>query len=145
VVTLIDTLLRLETIKPKPQPAATDGYAKKISKAEALIAWSQPAAEIDRQIRAFNPLPVAYSYLGDMRVKFWQAKPMPNTLAEAPGTIVALDKQAVTIACGDGSLAVTGLQLPLGKGSILSSADIINARTKLVHQGLVFGGPPADA
>lgn len=139
---LVDTLQRLESIAPQPQPEEADGYAAKISKTEALIAWDQPAVQIDRQVRAFNPEPVAYSFLDGLRVKFWQATPLAKTEAVAAGTIAAVDRQAVTVACGEGSLAVTQLQLPIGKGSILSAADVVNRGDDLLRPGQAFAAEP---
>ena len=80
----------------------------KIEKAEALIDWTKSAAELDRHIRAFNPFPGAQAVLGGQTVKFWQAAPVD--LNGEFGTVLAVDRSSVVIACGDGALAVTELQ-----------------------------------
>ena len=97
----------------EPQPTEGITYAHKIEKAEALIDWTKSAAELDRHIRAFNPFPGAQAVLGGQTVKFWQAAPVD--LNGEFGTVLAVDRSSVVIACGDGALAVTELQKAGGK------------------------------
>ena len=47
------------SLEPTPQDDAQSSYARKLDKAEAWIDWTRPAKEIERQVRAFNPWPVA--------------------------------------------------------------------------------------
>ncbi len=101
-------------LKPRPQPAEGVSYAHKIDKREALIDWSQPAALIERRIRAFDPFPGASTLLGSDAIKLWRAKLEPGRPA-APGTVLAVDARGVLIACGDGALRATELQRPGGK------------------------------
>ena len=97
----------------EPQPAEGVTYAHKIEKAEALIDWSKSAAELDRHIRAFNPFPGAQALFRGQTVKFWQASPVDGN--GEIGTILAVDRGSVVIACGEGALAVTELQKAGGK------------------------------
>lgn len=104
-------------LKPVPQPGEGVNYAHKIEKAEALIDWAQPAAVIERRIRAFNPFPVASSALGGEVVKLWcaemeTAQPAGHT---APGTIVASNDAGVSVQCGRGVLRLTQMQRAGGK------------------------------
>ncbi len=97
---------------PEPQPEDGVTYAKKIDKAEARIDWSRPAAEVDRQIRGLSPFPGAwFDYRGE-RIKVLRSRIAATS--GAPGT--ALD-DALTIACGDGAVALTQLQRA-GKGAM---------------------------
>jgi len=96
-----------------PQPAEGVTYAHKIDKAEAAIDWAKSATELDRHIRAFNPFPGAQAQFGGQTVKLWQATPVPGQ--GEIGAILAVDRQQVVIACGDGALAVTELQKAGGK------------------------------
>jgi methionyl-tRNA formyltransferase len=97
----------------EPQPAEGVTYAHKIEKAEALIDWSKSAAELDRHIRAFNPFPGAQALFGGQTVKIWQARPVD---AEGEkGTILAIDRSILLVACGAGALAVSELQKAGGK------------------------------
>ena len=97
----------------EPQPAEGVTYAHKIEKAEALIDWSKSAAELDRHLRAFNPFPGAQALFGGQTVKLWQATPVAGE--GEIGTILAVDRSNVVVACGQGALAVTELQKAGGK------------------------------
>ena len=98
----------------EPQPSEGVTYAHKIEKAEALIDWSKSAAELDRHIRAFNPFPGAQaSFGGGQTVKLWLATPVAGN--GPAGSVLAVDKKQVVIACGAGALAVSELQKAGGK------------------------------
>nr|Q47K50.1 RecName: Full=Methionyl-tRNA formyltransferase [Dechloromonas aromatica RCB] len=97
----------------EPQPADGVTYAQKIEKAEAMIDWSKSAAELDRHIRAFNPFPGAQALFRGQTVKLWQASPVAGR--GETGAILAVDKNSIIIACGEGALAVTELQKAGGK------------------------------
>ena len=98
----------------EPQPSVGVTYAHKIEKAEAVIDWSKSAAELDRHIRAFNPFPGAQaSFGGGQTVKLWLATPVAGN--GPAGSVLAVDKKQVVIACGDGALAVSELQKAGGK------------------------------
>ena len=96
-----------------PQPAEGVTYAHKIEKAEAAIDWRRPSVELDRHIRAFNPFPGAQASFAGAVVKVWSAKPVAGQ--GEPGRILAVDKHAVVVACGDGALALAELQKAGGK------------------------------
>ena len=100
---------------PKAQPALGISYAEKLNKAEARIDWQLPAEQLSRQVRAFNPWPVAETLLGDKRVRIWRAHAEPGACEAAPGSILSSDKQAIRVATGDGILAITQLQWPGGR------------------------------
>jgi methionyl-tRNA formyltransferase len=112
---LLEVLENLDVICRQAEDQDESGatYAAKIDKSEARIDWSRPAAELDCRIRAFNPFPVCWSHLGDQRIRVWQAEPGENR--GKPGTILAADNGGVLVACGEGSLKLTVLQLPGGK------------------------------
>ena len=112
----------------QPQPDAGATYASKISKDEARIDWTQAAAAIARQVRAFNPWPVAETKLGDEQVRVWEARPATDFsgAAAAPGTVVHADDGRLLVATGDGALDVLTLQFPGRKP--LKARDILNSR-----------------
>jgi methionyl-tRNA formyltransferase len=94
-----------------PQPADGATYASKIRKDEADIDWSAPAAAIDRQVRAFDPTPGAATVWSGERVKVWRAQPAPDpTHAATPGTLLAIERAQLMVACGEGALGITELQ-----------------------------------
>lgn len=100
-------------------------YAGKIHKEHALIDWQQDAMNIDQQIRAFNPWPIAYTHIDQEIVRIHQAKVAPvNPLGHAPGTIIEVNKHEVIIATGNQSIAVEKIQFAGGK--VIKIADWIN-------------------
>ncbi len=109
---IVEALARLP-LPAVAQPEAGVTYAAKLEKAEALIDWRQPAAAIDRQVRAFNPFPGAATQLAGLQVKIWRASPVAG--AGTPGELLAVDRDGLVIACGDGALRVTELQKAGGK------------------------------
>ena len=97
----------------RPQPASGVTYAAKISKAEATIDWRAPAAEIERRLRAFDPAPGARSVLAGETLTCWRGAVRPG--GGRPGEVVASDSGALTVACGEGRLALTELQRAGGR------------------------------
>jgi methionyl-tRNA formyltransferase len=97
----------------RPQPEVGVTYAHKISKAEATIDWREPAATIERRLRAFDPAPGARSVVGGETITCWRGVVVAG--GGKPGTIVAADGAAVTVACGEGRLALTELQRAGGR------------------------------
>lgn len=114
---IVEALARIEagTLPATVQPEAGVTYAKKLSKDEARIDWSQPADVIARRIRAFNPAPVAWCELGADRVRFWNARALPLPSNAEPGTVLDADAHGLHVATADGRLVVTELQRPGGK------------------------------
>jgi len=88
-------------------------YAKKIGKDDARLDWNRSAAELDRQIRAFNPFPGAHALLAGEPIKIWQA----HVLEESgqPGMVLAVGREGLRVACGVGALDITEAQKPGGK------------------------------
>jgi methionyl-tRNA formyltransferase len=111
-------------------------YAAKISKAEALIDWSKPATVLDRQIRAFNPFPAAYTILGDLRIKVWQAEVAQKSGSTA-GQIISADNRGILVSCGEQSLLLTEIQLP-GK-SRMAVSEILKSRAELFTAQTILG------
>ncbi|MCF7641115.1 methionyl-tRNA formyltransferase [Acinetobacter johnsonii] len=100
------------------QDEALTVYAHKLSKAEAQIDWTSTAVQIDRNIRAFNPWPVAFIALDESNnLRVWGSMlSQENAQAQAAGTILAIDKQGVHVACGDEhAVCLSSLQWPGGK------------------------------
>jgi methionyl-tRNA formyltransferase len=91
-----------------PQPTAGVTYAKKVDKAEAAIDWHQPAAEIERRIRAFDPFPGASIDLPAGLLKVWRARVVDST--GPAGTVLQADSGAPRIACGQAALELIEVQ-----------------------------------
>ena len=102
------------SLVPVEQDEALASYAGKIRKQDAELDWSLPAADLWRQVRAYNPVPGAFFHTArddSVRVKVWQASPILGIDA-APGTFVRYDKGEIVIACGQDGLRLETLQLP---------------------------------
>jgi len=112
-------------IAPVPQPAAGVTYAAKLSKAEARIDWSQPAVAIDRQVRAFNPWPVAETAWDGRQLRIWQCEPGPSKARAEPGTVLESSGSRIVVATGDGALRL--LQVQLAGRRAMSAAEFLNA------------------
>lgn len=95
------------------QDDAQANYAAKLTKAEAEIDWSKPAAEVARSVRAFNPFPVAFTSLAGEPLKVWRAEPASGS--GAPGSVLNVSTDGVWVACGEGALKVLELQRAGGK------------------------------
>jgi methionyl-tRNA formyltransferase len=102
-----------QPLTPCPQDEARATYAKKINKSESRIDWSAPVSLIERQVRAFDPTPGASTSHHGLLLKVWRA--VPSTLTGAPGTVLDVDADGITIACGSGALRLTELQRAGGK------------------------------
>ena len=107
------------TLKASPQPLEGVTYAPRIEKAEARIDWSRDALEIERQVRAFNPWPVAETVLDGEPLRILAAQGEP--LADQPGTsdksdddgvIIGVQDDFMRVRCGCGCLRVTQVQRP---------------------------------
>jgi methionyl-tRNA formyltransferase len=126
------------TLPSEPQDASRATYAAKISKDEARIDWRLPAAELDRRVRAYNPVPVAFTMLDGQAVRVWEASVGEETTTAPPGMIVAASRDGLFVAAGEGTvLRVEVLQLPGGKP--LSVMQLLNARRDQLLPGQVLG------
>jgi methionyl-tRNA formyltransferase len=106
-------------LQATPQDDALACYAAKISKDEARLDWSRPAAELTRRIRAFNPFPGAYGLLEGHPLKIWQAKAAPGT--GQPGIILSLSDSELLVACGEGAVSLSEVQMAGGKRLSISA------------------------
>lgn len=106
------------------QDEAQVTYAEKLSKAEARIDWTQPAHTIERQVRAFNPWPVAETDYAGATLRIWRAEADAQSLNAEPGRVCVQNKQ-LWVATGAGRLRLLEVQLPGGKR--LSAEAFLNS------------------
>ena len=109
--------------RPLPQPAEGVTYARKLDKREAALDWTRPAEQLERAVRAFNPVPGATAQLQGEMVKLWRARVTAG--AGRPGEILHGAKELV-VACGEGALALEELQRAGGKR--VAAADFLRGR-----------------
>jgi len=119
-------------IAPVPQPLEGATYAAKIRKEEALIDWSRGADEIDRQVRAFNPWPVAETRWLGRQLRVWMARPVDAGRSAPPGQVIEAGRGSALVATGRGALSLERLQLPGGRvlpiSEFLKAHDLADAR-----------------
>ncbi|MBI1424082.1 MAG: methionyl-tRNA formyltransferase [Gammaproteobacteria bacterium] len=133
--------LAAHNLQPQAQDPALATYAKKLDKHEAWIDWSQPAQQIDRQIRAFNPWPVAQTQIDDKILRIRQAQPLNTSSNKPAGTIVQVNSDSVDVACGTNQLRLLDGQLPGGKP--MRMADLLNGHAALFSVGKQFSSTDA--
>ncbi len=132
---LVDCLSDISSGKAKPEKQNDElaNYAKKLSKDEAKIDWSQDAEFTERCIRAFNPWPMSYFSVDSNNIKVWQAR-VDDEISDKPsGTILKADKTGIYICTGKGNLVLEKIQIP-GKKA-MSVQDVLNSKSSWFEVG----------
>ena len=125
------------TTRREPQDNDAATYAHKIQKSEAMIDWHQDAQQVDRVVRTFNPDPIAFTFLDTIRVKIHSGRIVKSGLCK-PGTIVELSSKGLLVGCGNQAYLIEKIQLSIGKGAVLSGADMLNGWTDTFKIGSTF-------
>ncbi|MBL7251974.1 methionyl-tRNA formyltransferase [Alloalcanivorax sp. C16-2] len=126
----------LERAEPQPDEGMT--YASKLSKAGARVDFGLPARGIVNRVRAFNPWPVAWVELDGQPLRLWDAEEAHGDVDDAePGRILTVSDEGLIVACGDGAVRLTRLQLP-GKKP-LTVAEIRRGHPDLFQPGAFLG------
>lgn len=110
----VEALEKLEKgeLTPEKQGESPTEYARMLTKEMGELDFSRDAVTLERLIRGFNPWPSAYTRLGDKTLKIWAADVCEKQEPESqPGTVTEVAKQDFTVACGEGALKITELQL----------------------------------
>jgi methionyl-tRNA formyltransferase len=135
-VLLLATLEQAQGGLLRPRTQADQGvtYAAKVGKAEARIEWWRAAGEIERQVRAFNPWPVAETQWQGQQLRLWEARVAgaPRDAAvhadfPQPGNILGLEHDQLMVQCGQGRLALIKLQLAGRR--IVTAREFANGQT----------------
>ncbi len=114
-------------VRPVPQPEEGVTYAAKIRKEEATIDWSRPADEIGRQVRAFNPWPVAETRWDGHQLRIWEAEALPGDAGAEPGRVVEARHGRIVVATGSGALKLG--QVQLAGRRVTGAAEFLNAHS----------------
>lgn len=135
---LLETLpsIAAGTAQPEIQDESLVTHAAKINKDDAQLDWSRPAAELQCQVRAFNPWPVAETVYRDQILRVWRAIVIPESRSEPPGTLL-IDGENLDVVTGHDCLRLLEIQLPGGKR--ISARDFINGHPET---GLILGARP---
>lgn len=136
--TLLECLGAEPPLTGTAQDDATATYAAKLTAADALIDWRADAIAIARQVRALTERMPALTHLRGERIRVLAAT-ADAVGAEAgsavPGTVLSYDAKGLAIACGQGVLRVSRLQLSRGKGTPMPVAAAFNGYPDLAHSG----------
>ena len=122
------------SLAPQPQDDSLATYASKLDKQESIIDWRPAAEQIVRQVRAFNPWPVAQTDFQGRMMRIWEAELVQDGPHAAPGTVVASGKVGIDVATGQGLLRILRLQMP-GKRA-MTAQEFLNAHRV---DGIVLG------
>ncbi len=107
--------MELGKLRPEQQDTSQATYAAKLTKAEAQLDWTQDAKQLERAVRGYFPFPTAYALFEGTQIKILRASLDSGAEAAAAGTVVAVDKDRIRVACGKGVLGLEILQKPGGK------------------------------
>lgn len=98
-----------------PQDNREATFARLLRKEDGHIDWTRPAGDIEALIRGTNPWPGAFTFLGEQRLKFFSARPVSESEAAAPGTVIKGFADELRVAAGQGALSILELQAQSGK------------------------------
>jgi methionyl-tRNA formyltransferase len=106
--------LRVGALAEVAQPVEGVSYAAKVDKAEAPIRWEKHAEEISRQVRAFNPWPMAETRFDGEQLRIWEAEPIDapasSGASRPPGSVLTATREGIDVVCGAGVLRILKLQ-----------------------------------
>jgi len=126
---LVETLEKLQrrSISPRPQPDDGVTLAPSFKKQDGALDWHASAQAIDRQVRALQPWPGTFTFRNDERLVLWRVRPCSiDTGTATAGTVVAVDDEAIRVACGGGVLEILELQRAGGRRQ--SVAEFLRGR-----------------
>jgi methionyl-tRNA formyltransferase len=122
------------TLRRTPQDHSLATYAPLLKKTDGMIDWSKPAALIEPFIRGMNPWPGAFTFWGNRRLKIFRAGTAPATDTAPPGTVQKTSADELTVATGQGALAIfeiqeaSGSRLPVSeflRGCRIAPGDVL--------------------
>jgi methionyl-tRNA formyltransferase len=129
-------------VEPRPQDDSKASYAPMLKRVDALIEWTRPASRLWREVRAYNPWPVAFTRWKGSELKVWEAWPLEGDTGEDPGVVTGIEPlppeagggSAVVVQAGSGRLALIRVQMP-GKKA-LPGVDFARGKRDLVGSRL---------
>jgi len=133
---IVEALADLGTAQLGAIPQSDRGvtYANKIEKQEAVIDWSRAAAQVERQVRAFNPFPVAHTSWRGAPLRIWRARALLHQAGTA-GRVIEVNGDGLLVECGSGALLVEELQRTGGR--VMLAADF--QRGAALQRGEILG------
>jgi methionyl-tRNA formyltransferase len=109
---LVETIAQLKagTLTPKKQDDGQATLAPLLRKEDGLIDWTMKATSLVDRVRGLSPWPGAYTFFGEERWNLWKVASTIGVTTDKPGTIVAVDKQSILVATGEGMLDLREIQ-----------------------------------
>ena len=139
---ILTYLQEYKNLNAEKQDDALACYAKKLTKQEAQINWQNSANQIDKNVRAFNPVPVAFFEFEGQRIRVFEGELVDQNGPEAVGTILNKDKHGILIKCGQGAYLIKNLQLPGSKAMPVHA--FVNGGKNMLNTGDVLSSPDQD-
>ncbi|MDW7759077.1 MAG: methionyl-tRNA formyltransferase [Acidobacteriota bacterium] len=144
----------------QPQNHTEATYAPKIAKSDGLIDWTTSAESVERKVRAFQPWPTAFTFLGPTRIvvrsgrisiapsvetshgpaarAFHDPAFPPDSQTPPAGSILSIEKDGLAVSCGGGSAYLIEIVQPEGRTAMAAYAYAIGAR---IAPGSSLGNP----
>ena len=137
--TLLEALALLADgcLRAEAQDDSLATHAPKLRREQAVLDWSQPAAVLARRVRAFNPANVCQTMAGGEVLRIWLADAVATATTARPGEIVTAARDGIVVACGEGALRLTRLQLAGGRP--MDAAALLNGHAARFRPGTVLG------
>lgn len=139
---ILDYLAQRESLTPEKQDDSQACYAKKLSKKEAQINWQESAEQIAKNVRAFNPVPVAFFELDELRVRVFEGLRLSHDGSEPAGTILEKTKQGILVKCAKDAYQIKKLQFPGSKAMPVEA--FINGGKNLLNKGDLLLSPAQE-
>ena len=132
--TILETLDELEkgSLTPTKQEESPTAYAKMLTKEMGLIDFTKSAKELDCFVRGMDPWPSAYTLLAGKTLKLWKVRAVEES--GKAGSVIGIDKESFTVACGEGAIEVLEVQLE-GKKR-MSAGDFLKGSSLNIGQEL---------
>ena len=125
-------LLAQNALIPVPQKEEEATHAPIINKDDGKISFARPARQVANHIMGYLPWPGAFASLGDITIKFFEAVETQVSTEKAPGTILSVDKNGMTVACQTGGVMIKEIQKSGGKR--MKAEDFFRGRPELLSQ-----------
>ena len=130
---IVAALANYPALVPQAQDDRAATYAAKLGKEEAQLDWRQPADTLARAVRAYNPVPGAWTLLDGAPLKIWAVEAVAGT--GQPGALLHADAGQLIVACGEGALALQEVQ-PAGSKRMPAAAFLAG---RPLAPGTLFG------
>jgi methionyl-tRNA formyltransferase len=108
-------LLSSGEARPEPQDHQAATYSAKVIKAQACIDWLMKAQDIVNRVRAYNAWPVAFTHMGERRLRVWEAQVLDVSTDLPPGTVINFTAEGIDVAVADTAVRIVRVQRPGGK------------------------------